>query len=93
MKKFFYRVKNGDCLLSISNRFNECVFKIIQDNCLNKEVQCGDILLIESSDSPLYLVKPYDTLESISIKFKKDKNDILQENNLPYLFCGLKIRV
>lgn len=93
MKKFFYRVQKGDSILSLSVKFNECVFKLIEDNQLKKEIESGDVLYIESQQSPLYLVKPQDTLCSISEKFNKDQNLILKENNLPYIFCGLKIKI
>ena len=93
MKKFFYRVQKQDSIMSLSVKFNECAFKMIEDNSLKKEIESGDILFIESQDEPLYLVKPQDTLLSLSKKFNKDQDLILKENNLPYLFCGLKIKV
>ena len=93
MKKFFYRVQKGDSITSLSCKFNECVFKLIKDNNLKKEIESGDLLFIESDANQLYLVKPQDTLLSISKKFNKDQNQILQDNDLPYLFCGLKIKI
>lgn len=93
MKKFFYRVQKGDSILLLTSKFNACIFKLIENNHLKKEVESGDILFIESEKEQLYLVKPQDTLLSISKKFNKDQNLILQENNLPYIFCGLKIKV
>lgn len=93
MKKFFYRVQKEDTIMSLSVKFNVCAFEIIEKNCLKKEIESGDILCIESQDEPLYLVKPQDTLLSLSKKFNKEQDLILKENNLPYLFCGLKIKV
>lgn len=73
--------------------FNVYIGKIIEDNLLTEEVYAGQILYIESNDFNLYVVKPEDTLSSIAKRFNKTENEILKENNLPYLFCGLKIKV
>ena len=38
MKKFFYRVQAGDSVLSLAQKFNLSVCKIIADNNLKKEI-------------------------------------------------------
>ena len=93
MEKFFYRVQEGDLICSIANRFNACLFKLIKENCLKEEVRCGQLLFIEREECDLYEVLPNDTIYSLSKKFNKSKEEILIENQIEYIFCGLKIKV
>ncbi len=93
MKKFYYRVQKDDSVLSISNKFNLCVFTIIENNNLKGEIEAGDILYIQSQSDSLYTVKPCDTIYSICKKFNKKEEELLQENNVDYIFCGLKIKI
>jgi LysM repeat protein len=94
MTKFFYRVKENDNLISVSNEFNIPPFKIIALNGINKEIEDGDILYLEKDQSQtVYRVVPTDTLESIAFKFNTTPEKILKDNCLPYLFCGLLITV
>ena len=90
MEKFFYRVKSGDSVLSISKRFNCSMGKLISINRLKKEVSAGDILLIEKEKN-LYMVKYTDTIEKIAVRFCTTPEKILENNCLPYIFCGLLI--
>lgn len=92
MKKFLYRVKAEDTVFSLSSRFNACVGKIIFDNNLTKEISAGDILLI-TKEEQTYEIMPTDTLESVAKKFNTTPERILRENNVPYIFCGLIIKV
>lgn len=94
MKKFFYRVQRGDCIFSISNKFNQCPYKIISDNHLNREIMAGDLLYIEQCDEMLYQVKPLETLSTLSQKFNRTEEQIKNANgNLPYVFYSLKINI
>ena len=93
MKKFFYRVQKGDLLCSIANKFNACLFKLIKENCLKEEVRGGQLLFIEMEESELYEILPSDTIYSLCKKFNKSKDEILIENQIEYIFCGLKIKV
>ena len=92
MKKFFYRVKDGDCAVKLAKRFGVCVFKLIDDNNLKSEVLPGDILLIRSGGGRPYSVKPFDTLSSLKKKFSVG-DDVFSEINgiVPYVFCGLRL--
>ena len=65
MKKFFYRVIEGDSIISICQKFKCSVGTLIYNNNLKKEISAGDILLIEKCDN-LYLVKPTDTIKSLA---------------------------
>ena len=92
MKKFFYRVQEGDSLNIIAQKFNAPIGRLIYNNNLKKEVSAGDILLIEQVQN-VYLVKPLDTLSDLAIKFNLTQQEILDKNHLMYIYCGLLIEV
>jgi len=93
MKKFFYRVKTGDSVLSISSRFNLSVRSLILKNNLTCEVEAGDMLCIEVSVDKPYFVNPTDTAKSVAEKFGVSEEELLSKNGVPYLFYGLTIRI
>ena len=63
MKKFFYRVKKNDSLLSLSEKFSIPFSKIITDNDLKAEVSEGDIIYLESNfTAQVYTVTPMDAI-------------------------------
>ena len=93
MKKFFYRVEQGDGVLLVANKFNLSPTRLIKDNNLSDEIECGDMLYIESADCVLYTVKPTDTLSSIAKRFNVQEQKILDDNCVPYVFCGLTIEI
>ena len=92
MEKFFYRVKDGDTVLNICQSFNCSMGKLIFLNQLKKEVQAGDVLLIER-EQKVYVVKVKDTLETLSKRFCIPPQKILEINHVPYIFCGLVISI
>ena len=92
MEKFFYRVQIGDTVLSICQRFNCSMGKLIFLNQLKGEISAGDILLIEREQN-VYMVKPSDTLEEIANKFCLSPEYILEKNHIPYIFSGLIISI
>ncbi len=91
MKKFFYRVNEGDTLLSLAERFSVPFNLIIKSNNLRSELSVGDLLYIEQPDCRLYTVEPFDTAESIGEKFGVSALKILSDNGVPYLFYGMVI--
>ena len=91
MKKFFYRVEKGDCVLSVAGRFNVPPTSVIKLNALCGEIAEGDILYIEEIEGNVYTVQPFDTLESVGEKFKVPPEKISEVNGVDYLFYGLKI--
>lgn len=93
MKKFFYRVKDGDTVLSLSQRFSLPPLKLIALNNLKKEIEQGDLLIIEYPKGRVYTVSLTDTVNSISEKFNVSPKKILTDNGVPYVFYGLKIFV
>ena len=93
MEKFFYRVKCNDTVSSLSKQFNFPVGLLVCKNNLTKEVEEGDLILIESYKTKLYCVKPLDTAKSVAKKFNLTEKELLEKNMLSYLFYGLEILV
>lgn len=93
MEKFFYRVQEGDSLFSISEKFNIPACVIIKLNNLKKEVSLGDILYLEYCEKIRYKVKLFDTAESVAQKFGVDKDNLLKENGVKYLFYGIILQI
>lgn len=91
MRKFFYRVKEGDVVSEISYKFNAPLSDIISDNALICEPTGGDVLLIRENEAS-YTVTPYDTEYSVAEKFGVSVEELKRRNgNFPYLFCGMRI--
>ncbi len=93
MKKYFYRVKDDDTVLSVSNKFCVPACVIIKTNYLCGEISSGDMLYIEKEDAPIYKVKPNETASSVAKKFNVDKEELLKKNGVQYLFYGLIIYI
>ena len=93
MEKFFYRVLDGETVISVANKFNLPVCAIIKDNNLKSEISKGDLLYIERTDDRVYKVTPFDTLFSVAQKFGVSESEILQKNGVPYIFFGLSIKI
>ena len=93
MKKFFYRVVEGDSVLSVAKINGVTPNSIIVQNALKEEIDVGDLLYIEIDDSSLYAVKPQDTVDSVCKKFGVSKDKLLGDNGVDYLFYGLIIKI
>ena len=88
MKKFFYRVKLKDSLISVSKRFLVPTMLLIRDNNLKGEIEAGDILMICGYKN-CYEVKPLDTLDSIAEKLNVTKEKLSFLNGgITYVFYG-----
>lgn len=90
MNKFFYRVQNGDCLLSVCQKFNASVSSIIEENLLEREIEEGDLLLVSACDD-IYFANVFDSYEVISKKFNVNKLKLTEINKYPYVFYGLPV--
>lgn len=92
MKKFFYRVQDGENVFAIARKFGVPIFKIIALNALTYDVCAGDIIYIESVVGKKYNVQPFDSLESVLQKFSLSKEDFVAKNgDVIYIFYGMKI--
>ena len=89
MKKFFYRVNEGESVLSVSAKFNVSTAKLIKDNNLKCELYPGQLLYVERTEKNVYVVKPTDTLLSIARRFGVSEEEILEKNKVKYLFYPL----
>lgn len=89
--EFIYRVENGDCLGSIAEKLQTTKQIIISDNALKEEPSAGELLLIEKPSGKPYIVKPYDTIESLSSGDKKRELEISSNNKTDFIFVGQKI--
>ena len=89
MENFFYRVKCGDTLKSVCIRFNAPIFKVIEINKLNCEIEEGDIIEIVSlKNAKEYFVAPFDTIDSIAKKFNIKKEELTEKNGVDYAVYG-----
>ena len=91
MKNFFYRVADGETILSISQKISVPPLLIIKTNGLKNEVSEGDLLYVEKHLGTLYKVQPFDTIKSVAEKFGVSENSIIEKNGVDYLFYGLTI--
>lgn len=91
MKKFFYRVQQGETLASIAQKFNLPIGCVIYDNKLKQEVYSGQILLLNIRQNNVYKVSPKDTLNSIAQSFNLTTQYLKTQNHIEYVFYGLTI--
>lgn len=88
MEKFFYRVKEGETIVSVSKKFFVPTMCLLQDNMLKREILAGDILIIKKYQN-CYEVQPLDTLSSISQKFNLEIERLSFLNGgITYVFYG-----
>ena len=91
MEKFFYRVKEGDSVLSLAERFSVPPVLLIKDNNLTEEIQNGDVLFICKTRGRTYTAKPFDTVESVAARFNVSAERLKETNGTDYLFYGLTV--
>lgn len=91
MKKFFYRVQQGDCLTELSRKFKIPVNVLIYDNNLKKDVEEGDILYFSVPEGKVYVSSPKDDFYSVSKKYGVSEDELKEKNKTPYLYYGVLI--
>ena len=92
MKKFFYRVEEGDSLAKISYKLGVPTKIIVEQNNLKRELERGDLLYLEVPKSAkTYVVKPSDTIEGIAKKFGVSSQYILTTNKVDYVYFSMLI--
>ncbi len=93
MRKFFYRVKDGEGLKEIAARYNLSAYAVIYDNELLDEPSAGDVLFMRACES-VYRVTPYDTLSGIAERTGQTVTELKRKNgNIPFVFYGITINV
>lgn len=90
----FVQVKDGDNLESILNRYSVTINNIIRNNP-NIDLYEGEIIKILRKMSKLHIVKPMETLNSISQKYDISIDELVKLNNLTTkrLFIGQSLRI
>ena len=92
-KQFVYNVEFGDTLNSLSDKFHTTVDLLVVINGLSREVEIGELILIEKIDGEEYFVKPMDTLEKIANYNKEKQREIALKNKIDEVYVGQKIYV
>jgi len=79
-----YKVKDGDTLSGIAQKFDISVNTIRWSNDINSKdtIKPGETLTILPTSGVIYTVKSGDTLSGIAVKFNADQQDILNANDL-----------
>ena len=92
MKKFFYRVTDGDTVLLVSRNLGVPLTTLIKQNSLTSEIRAGDLLYVETENQP-YIVKPFETFSHIAKKLGVSEQKLRDDNQVEYLFYGLSLKV
>ena len=92
-----YRVRSGDTLTGIANRFNVSMMTVWWANNLKAkdDLHIGQILTIPPVSGVVVTVAATDTLESLATKYEVDGADILAINELadPILVVGQTLTI
>ena len=91
MKKFLYRVKAGDTVLSLSGKYRVPTCDLIRENGLSAEIREGDVLILSPLENA-YKVRPSESDAEVAEKLGVDKEKALSSNGFPYFFYGLTVR-
>jgi murein DD-endopeptidase MepM/ murein hydrolase activator NlpD len=87
-----YKVKSGDTLTGIADKFDVSMMTLWWANDLNSkdELHLGQVLTIPPMSGLVLTVTANDTLDTIAAKYKVDKADIVSTNDLtdPNLVVG-----
>lgn len=79
-KRILHRVGN-ETITEIALKYHTSPKRIIKLNNLNSPPEKGSILYVERGENKLYLVRPEDSIETISAKFGIKKEELLKENS------------
>lgn len=84
LKFFFYKIKQGESLFTISKKLGVSMDTLISLNTMENANSVGEgkRIIIPNLQGILYNIKKNDTLESIADKYKISKEDILDANEL-----------
>lgn len=83
-----YKTERGDNLCDIAKKFSTTEQILISDNELKEDPSCGELLYVEIPHGERYIVKPEDTLESVSRKFGKSEVEIASKNKVDDVYAG-----
>ena len=85
-----YTINKGDTLYAISKKYNINPNLLASINGLNLDdyIYQNQVLLLPVSGYSYYVTAEGDTLDTVSQMFKKNKENILKENETIYLLPG-----
>lgn len=88
-----YKVKKGETLLQICDGFNVNIESVKSINNIKTEVKENDVVFLKTIDKKYYIVKPLDTIFSISKKLNLPVSELMEKNNLKAqsVFIGQKL--
>ena len=89
--EFICRAEKDEDLNAIAEKYGTTKQIIVSDNMLTEEPSEGDLLIVCKPKGKPYIVKPYDTLESLSFGDKKRELEILTNNKTDIIYVGQKI--
>lgn len=92
MNDFFYRVKKGESIDSVSDKFFIPEYYIIGKNNLKCDLYEGQIILLKKGGS-VYVVKMGETLDKILEKFNLSKENFYNLNYTFTIFPDQKIYI
>lgn len=91
-EKYFntYTINIGDTLYQISKKYNINPELLAALNGLNIDdyIYPNQVIMIPVKGFSYYITKDGDTLETVSEMFKKNKEQVLKENDTIYLLSG-----
>ena len=95
MSTYIYRVGKDEKLEDIAAKFGISMSALLHDNnCVSEQIDEGIRLLINMPEGREYIVKPFDTIASVALKFGKSENYIKENNNIDgEIFIGQKLYI
>ena len=91
MKRVMVRVDGSTTLESLAEKYHTTPAAIERLNNLHTDIFVGMRLIVEENQGQYYTVQPFDTLESVAMKFGADLQRIKDLNALERVFIGQKI--
>ena len=85
------RVDSGATLESLAEKYHTTVVAIKKLNNLRTDIFVGMRLIVEENQGEYYTVQPFDTLDSIAVKFNSSRQRIQELNGVDRVFIGQKI--
>ncbi|MBQ9781967.1 MAG: LysM peptidoglycan-binding domain-containing protein [Clostridia bacterium] len=91
-KKGFYYVLDGETISDVAKKFSTTERVIFVENMLSSGDISGKVLYVKSYKK-IYIVKEFDTLDSVCEKFNVQKEIFKKTNYVDYVFCGQRVIV
>lgn len=93
-KQFVYRIKQGDTLKYLYEKFNTCKENLLRNNP-NIPLYEGEVVEIKVNNYKMHFVRPMETLDDICKNYGLTKDKIISTNSLntTKLFIGQTIKI